>query len=580
MIAILPVFVLLLAAIIIITIRILKPGFSYYWLIAAGGTLMAWLGMLLATIQARSTSLLVPEATIAPLFLLPVSPALRMDAVSAPFALAITTLALAAMLTDIARPSTIPRGGSTWIVLESSLVISATAILTVLSGNLYTLLLGWSALDLLEVLVRLNKAGNGKGDEVSVALLPRLASLACIIYTGIIAASNGLPLSYDAITPGTNPYLLLAAGLRLGLIPVHGHIHTNQNMRLSLRTLLNLAPAASCLMLLVRCAPTGITENLVSLFLFLAGYAALYGSLSWAQSTNETDGQPYWIIGAGALVFASTVRAQPSASLAWGVALVFSGGAIFLFSPRSRWLTVIPLAGALFFSALPLTPTWAGVFLYAPPLTLILFIFLLSQGLLLGGYLGHTLRHILRYKPRTNPPSMDAKTGGGDAGGDTPNGAVNNVAERWVWLIYPAGLAFLPLTHFIAMRWGALTSNGISTAKPNLFDSLPAIAATMIAVLYAGFIMIRGRRAAARQQPPERRGITSLLWVMSASWLYRWTWRMYLALGRLFSLINILLEGRGSLLWVILLLILLLSIFIRWSASRVGIIQIGFGEAV
>jgi hypothetical protein len=40
--AILPVFVLLLTPVIMLIIRLIKPGFSYFWLLAVTGALIVW----------------------------------------------------------------------------------------------------------------------------------------------------------------------------------------------------------------------------------------------------------------------------------------------------------------------------------------------------------------------------------------------------------------------------------------------------------------------------------------------------------------------------------------------------------
>jgi hypothetical protein len=572
MVAILPVFILILAAIIILIIRIFRPGFSYHWLIAAGGTLIAWPVVILAITQAHAAPLLIPATSQSPRFLLPVSPALLLDSVSSPFALALTTLALAAVLTDIARRPSVQRRGANWSDLATSLAITAASILAILSGNLYTLLLAWSVGDLLEAVVRLSKASSNLTDEIPLFLLPRLAGIACVIWAGIVASTTDLPLSFNAISPNTSPFLLVAVGIRLGLVPVHTRSSSDPGMRRSLRALLTLAPSASCLMLLVRIASVGVRSDLFLPFLLLAGYATLYGSISWARSTNETQGQPYWMLGTGALAFAAAVRTLPSASLAWGVTVLLAGGVIFLYSPRRRWLSAIPLIGALCFSALPFTPAWAGMFLYSPPLAPILLLFLLCQGLLLGGYLWFVLNYVPPPAPETNHTDADLSTVNSGA---EYSGSEYGSAERWVRIIYPIGLAVLPIAHIMTAWWSPMVRLTVSDNRPGLFDSMPAIAALMIAV-----IMIAGRSRTARRLRGARStagGLNSLLWVMSWSWLYRWVWRSYNSLVRVFSLANLLLEGRGGILWAFLLLLLLLSILIHWATIQLGTAQIVLG---
>jgi hypothetical protein len=74
--AILPVFVLLLTPVIMLIIRLIKPGFSYFWLLAVTGALIVWPISLILGFRLPNTMLLVewkPET------LFPASPSLLVD---------------------------------------------------------------------------------------------------------------------------------------------------------------------------------------------------------------------------------------------------------------------------------------------------------------------------------------------------------------------------------------------------------------------------------------------------------------------------------------------------------------------
>jgi hypothetical protein len=83
------------------------------------------------------------------------------------------------------------------------------------------------------------------------------------------------------------------------------------------------------------------------------------------------------------------------------------------------------LVGFFSLTTLPLTPTWEGGLLFTAPSSIWMVMFLVGLVLLLMGYLRHTLR---------------------------PGPGLEGV-ERWVWLIYPLGLALLPVSHFNRI-WG------------------------------------------------------------------------------------------------------------------------------
>ena len=105
-------------------------------------------------------------------------------------------------------------------------------------------------------------------------------------------------------------------------------------MRRGLGTSLRLVPAAASLVLLVRTAYTGVPDPWRPYLLALVGLSALYGAILWFTASDELSGRPFWILGMIAFVVASAVCGVPEASLAWGLACIFSGGLLFLLSAR------------------------------------------------------------------------------------------------------------------------------------------------------------------------------------------------------------------------------------------------------
>src|SRR3989304_6339051 len=83
---------LILTPVIMLIVRLVRPGFVYHWLLAVGGASIAWLMVFLAGVQLPQTLELVgwkPET------LFPSSPFLIVDRFSWPFAAGIATLLLA-----------------------------------------------------------------------------------------------------------------------------------------------------------------------------------------------------------------------------------------------------------------------------------------------------------------------------------------------------------------------------------------------------------------------------------------------------------------------------------------------------
>ncbi len=108
----------LVTAALIGVIRRFRPGFAYPWLFALVGCLSAWI---LAWLIRPATPLNLPLANWQPRIFLPISPALLLDSKSWPFLIALTTLALAILTTDVARPAT-SRSAGYWVNLVAYLL--------------------------------------------------------------------------------------------------------------------------------------------------------------------------------------------------------------------------------------------------------------------------------------------------------------------------------------------------------------------------------------------------------------------------------------------------------------------------
>lgn len=521
-----PTLVLLLAALILIVVRLARPRFAYFWLVAAFGSAAAWPLVLLARLRLPAT---LPLMTWRPVELFPSSPALLVDPVSWPYALALATLCLAVILTDVARAAE-----ADWSAWAGCMALTALGLVAVLAGNPLTLALAWAAIDLVELVILLAQILQSEVRErIVVAFSIRVIGLMLLVWASVAARSTGAELTFANIPVQVSAYLLLAGGLRLGVLPLHLPFLREMPLRRGLGTLVRLTPAASSLMLLGRTASAGAPEPLAGLLLGLAALAALYGAAAWATAENELEGRQYWILGMGALSFGAAVRAQPAASVAWGLALLLCGGLLFLLSARHRYLLALAGLGLLGFSALPYTPAWQGVRLYASPAGLAAVIFLLAQALLLAGYLSHVLRV------------------------EQPLSGV----ERWVWVIYPLGLALNPLALFVVAWWsplglaralGVARSFGETQELPSLSASWPSFAALIL----VGVLIVWDRIG---PRPPALVG-KILGRLFSFGWLYRFLWWVYHSIRRAVAFVNLILEGEGGILWTLLLLTLLLSL--------------------
>jgi hypothetical protein len=516
MIILAPIVLLLLTSLGMLLLRWLQPRFSYFWLVAAFGALLSWLFTFYLRNQIPTEFTLVHWG---PLELFPVSPFLRLDEISWTFSISLASLALAGVFTDVVRTE-----GAHWPAWAGSLAISALGIFAVLAGNTLTLLLAWAAIDLAEFSFLIIQILQSEiRERIVLAFSARVAGIVLLISAGISAQVSGGGLNFNTTTPLTNLFFILAAGLRLGVLPLHVPFLEDAPLRQGLGTILRLVPAAAGLVLLVRVAPMGVPSAWLPILNLLTGLAALYAGISWLNAPNELDGRPFWILGGASLAVAATLGAQPDASLAWGVTTLLAGGLIFLTSVRHRRLLPLLLPGVFAASMLPFTPTWPAVRLYSSDFKVISIVFLLAQSLLLVGYLRHALRLMSR-----------------------PGGF-----ERWVWLIYPLGLVLLPVVLFLVAFW-----NG---SMPHRVQDLTQAWPTVVLLFLSSLLIAAWRRGL--RLPSSL--VTLLQSFFAFDWFYRLVWGIYQQLSRVVAFLNLIQEGEGGILWTLLLLTLLLSLLIE-----------------
>ena len=492
--------------------------YAYAWLYAVLLTAGGWAGMLWAAFQLpQQFELFFWRTETHPLFL-KTPLALVLDEFSWPLAMGLAGLALGVLLTEVARDGLKARAD--WRNLAGVVGLLSLGLAGVAAGNPLTLLLSWGAIDLLELFVLLRRVdGRRESERVVVDFSARTAGSLALMWVMISAAGLDFSPELGLTSSQAGIPLLLAAGLRLGVLPMQVSFLQEPPLQRGLGTMLRLTPAASSVMLLARTASAGGGDGVgTTLFLALTGLAALYGSLNWLAASNELEGRMFWVLGAAAMVFASALRMQPEAGIAWGGVLLLGGGQLSIFSARERPFAAWIVLSLLGISGLPFSPSWEGTLLYAGAFQPLLALFLLAQGVLLAGFVRHALR---------------------------PGRPLQGVS-RGVRAIYLMGMAALPFSHFV-IGW-----------RPWLRgESLTGVwwpAAVALAVAAGVGVWLRW----GPPVPPVIR--MALLRAFSLHWLYRLAWRGYRMLGVLVSFLTALLEGEAGILWAILLLILLLSI--------------------
>ena len=511
---------LFLTALALVVLHITRPGFRYAWLTAVGGTFLTWISVMLWQVFMPLTFDL--PSWQAGLFR--DAPAFLADRLAWPYALGLVTLALALILTAVVRedfPDPLSWAGI--------LALTGLGVLATLAKNPLTLALVWAAIDLADLTAQLRTAqGERANERVVSGFAARAIGMGLLILAGMISLSTGSPLDFQTVHPNVGMLLILAAGLRLGVLPLHLAYTSEIGHRRGFGTALRLVSAASSLVLLARIPAEGALSPFAPFLLLFAAFAAGYGGLQWLRSSDELVGRPYWVIGMASLSIASALRGNPLGTVAWGAALLLAGGALFLSTAQNKiLLRILLIFGAWGISSLPFSPTAAGWQSGVPSTwaTWISFpVLIAAQALLVTGFIRHAM---------------------------LPSAAAPLESQPvWAKNIHPIGIGLLlfSLTLLGFYGWdGALT----------LGAPLAGLAA---AALAGALYWLRLRLpflspARAHWVQPE----TSPSRLDS---VYGLLWNLYRQLGRLSGFISSLLEGDGGILWALLFLVLFLSLLV------------------
>ena len=504
---------LFLTASALLILRFTRPNFRYFWLTAAGGALLAWISTWLWQARMPLEFQLLPWQ---PAELFVDYPSFLADGISWPLALSLTTLAVAVILTATVRADL-----NDPLASVGTLILTGFGVLAVTANNPLTLVLVWAAIDISELIILLSLADEPRSSErVVTAFSTRAAGIGLVLWANIVSVANHTPMTFTSIPPQAGLFLLIGAGLRLGVLPLHLPYPSESSLRRGSGTALRLIAAASSLVLLARIPTESVQSILTPFLLVLATFAGLYAGWTWLRAPDELSGRPFWMIGMASLAVTSALRGNAIGAAAWSCALVLAGGALFLSSVQYLWFNRALMIGAIGLSALPLSLTASGWLSNAEVFWPVWPFMLAVQALLVAGYIRHALRPGMR-------DSFESQ-------------------QIWSRNVYPAGIVILLLTTLLLGLFGW---DGAATVGVWIIGIIASL-------LTLGLVWAIPR---LRILNPIRAH-----WVRPAtSWLenlYRGLWDLYQWLARLSRVISSTLEGDGGIMWTLLFLALFISL--------------------
>ena len=531
MILLIPVGLLLVAALLISILDRINPKFGTSWLIASAASILAWLTYFFLRLRLPTVLEILSWEGSSINLIGQVS--LLLDYKTWPYAFSLITVTLAVILTDAART----RYDSTPLSWAASLGISAAGLLALQSGTSLVLMITWALVDLVELFYLLRIKENDRFHTTIIfSYGVRTTSVLLLMAAAIQSWQLSASFSLTEIPASTGFLFLLAASLRTGILPLTPHLLQKPNLRRGAGNIIQLVPVITSLSLITRLPENLVTGELqawMPLVKSLLAISALYAAIRWFSASEEIEGRPFWIIAWASLAAFCALNGAPASSLAWGAALILPGSLLFLYSPRVQrmnFLLYIGLIGVIGWPYTPLASGWAG--LASNGLTVWTILFTLAHTILVLGFLKHSLQP------------------GGEAG----------ALESWARLVYPLGFIII-IQAIVAMAligWpGSLTVGSWWLG----------LASNLIIIIL--FILVRrlGISPPYIQLPASSRLKKVTDWLLPRlepafrmEWFYATLQRSKEFLSFILNGFSNVLESEGGILWTALLMVLMISL--------------------
>ena len=448
-----------------------------------------------------------------------------LDRVSYPYMLAASALLVVLLLTapSYMEPQTAPRLWFFYLLIETIGYLSVSA------KNLTFVIYGWVIFDGIDLLTRYLQGKISRGYVTAIA----------VRFVGTILAASSL--AFSSADPGLSGgmfisnragiFLMLACGLRMGILPISQPYSEVSSSRVGLGTMLRLVSVLTVMPVLSRIPMGSVDPNLAIILSITGGFASLVGSVGWLLSENAFTGNTYFALAICGMAFVSSLNGDQAALTVWGVSLALTCASLSLYQIHNIFMNILASLLIICFSGMPYTPNavgWNG--LVSPPYSIKDLLFIIVMLLLIAGAFNHILR--------------------------TAEKKFSDL-EPWMRSVYPLGFLAAVGTHcFIGMFcFDKMFSPGVIPA------SVPAFAGGL---MLAAFLHWMPERIRTQNMLAWTREGVSLFWrlmqrLLDMNWLIRLGGTIMRSASRIVSAITLILENNGGLIWEFLLLAFLVA---------------------
>jgi len=523
MLTLLPIGLNIIAAIVLFTLSRIKTNIGRAWLIAAIFSLLNW-GLILSFNWLYPFQFVIPEwFPIGELYQRGII--FQLDSISWPLLLSLAAVQGAVIITDSSRLQEIPKV-SIW---SGVFLVYSVGMLAVLTNSIISIFLVWAIVDVIELIILIRTTSSNQTiNEIVVSFGVKILGLFFLIFGLLVSYEQNSPIQIGKDINNIGIYILIAVGLRLGVIPFNLPFISGSPVRRGLGNSIRMVSVAASLIVLLRLPISSFEEAAFNILQILTAVGILFGAIMWLGSSSELEGRPYWIISMSGLAIYSSINGNQISSLVWTLAMILCGSVLFLYSSRGKKLSTIPLLAVIGFAGLPFTPSspgWFGTIISGEGFGNIIMV--VSIIILILGFLNHAtvIENVLTTK------------------------------EKWVWITYPIGLLILIITQWLIF----LISDLQWDISGNFVISLITFLIPMLLFFLTRKFIQTSEYSKFLQGVLKPLGFV-IKEFLSFRWLYRIIWTILGLIQRIILLLTGLLEGQGGILWVIVFLLMIITL--------------------
>lgn len=418
-------------------------------------------------------------------------------------------------------------------ILTGTLCLAACGLLSIASGNGLTFLITWGIIDIFEFVVLTGIINDSSKHLIAVkSLITRILGILLFILFLVLNTSKSMG-SDETVSAFGSVLLVIAAVLRMGIVPVHLPYSEEFSIRRGMGSMLRFIPVLSVFSFFSVFNGQIFSSVQYQWLILIFTICAIFGAVSWYFSRNVLVGRPYWIFAISNLALIGFLRGAKEGLSALAVVMVIGGAGLFLVSP---WPKKAMLYVSLLFAgliAIPFTPTAAlSLAILGERFELANLFLLPCTALLLGGIVHHAMKAEKEQQKRD-----------------------------WVWLVNQIGLILLSLTPWIIELF---TLKEISRYRN--WGFIAVFLALFGIIIFLGFLRRRDITKISILEKKIRKRLDPIILYADKFFSFRWLERIFKVIGLfLANMINLLvrvLEGDGGILWSFLFLALLASLLI------------------